>query len=269
MSGGQGAQAARPARGTARRDRLGGLGTAWVLVRTLAGGLFELVRGLLAFFGTRLATTVFLPGVLTLIGLRATIGRLYGLPVRHRGLMSVVGGEVEIGGDRRRHLGRASIRLLPPLFLVLVGAVMLAPFLLQLVTLGVAPVPAVSASPELLVGDDLGWPVVLSAVTNHGPVDLVRLWLGVACWFCAAPGYANVRAGRLELAQVMAKGQGGRAAARLLRWVTAPLELASRVLLVFDEALSWVGGNVLLASGGVTLLVLAIVERRIIELLFG
>jgi hypothetical protein len=269
MSGRQGAQAARPVRGAVPRERLGGLGTAWVLVRALAGGLFGLVRGLLGFFGTRLATTVFLPGVLTLIGLRAMIGRLHGLPVQHRGLLSVVGGEVEIGGDRRRHGGRASIRLLPHVFLVLIGAVMLAPFLLQLVTLGVAPVPAVSASPEMLLNDDLGWPVVLSAVTTHGPVDLVRLWVGVACWFCAAPGYANVRAGRLELGQVVAKGQRGRGAARLLRWATAPFELASRVLLVFDEALSWVGGNVLLASGGVTLLVLALAERRLIELLFG
>lgn len=54
---------------------------------------------------------------------------------------------------------------------------------------------------------------------------------------------------------MVARGQHGRGPARLLRWATAPLELASRVLLVFDEALSWVGGNLLLASGGVTLLV--------------
>jgi hypothetical protein len=269
VSGGQAASG--PTRRAARRRRLDGLATVWVVVRALAVGLFGLVRGLLALFGTRLATAVFLPGVLTLIGLRATIGRLHGLPVRHHGLMSVVGGEVEIGGDRRRHGGRASVRLLPHLFLVLAGAVMLAPSLLQLATLGVVPIPAVSASPELLLGDDadIGWPVLLSAVTTHGPVDLVRLWVGVACWFCAAPGYANVRAGRLELAQVVAKGQRGRGAARLLRWATAPLELASRVLLVFDEALAFVGGNLLIASGGVTLVVLVVVERRLIELLFG
>jgi len=254
---------------TPRSRGPGAAWTAWIVIRTLVIGLFGLVSGLLGFFGTRLATVVFLPGVLTLIGLRATIGRLCGLPVRHGGLMTTLGGEVEIGGDRRRHGGRASVRLLPHLLLVAIGAVMLTTYLLQLATLGVSPLPLASASPQVLLGEDVGEPVILSAVTTYGPVDLLRLWTGVACWFCAGPAYANVHAGRRELAQVVAKGRAGRGAARLLRWATAPLEWVSRVLAVFDEAVSWVGGNVLLASGGVTLLTLFVVERRLIELLFG
>jgi hypothetical protein len=254
---------------TPRSRGPGAAWTVWVVVRTLVVGLFGLIKGLLGFFGTRLATVAFLPGVLALIGLRATIGRLLGLPVHHGGLMATLGGEVEIAGDRRRHGGRASIRLLPHLLLVAIGAVMLTPYLLQLVTLGVSPLPVASASPQVLLGEDLGEPVILSAVTTYGPVDLLRLWTGVACWFCAAPAYDNVDAARRELAQVVAKGQPGRYAARLLRWATAPLAWASRVLAIFDEAVSWVGGNVLLASGGVTLLTLFIAERRLIELLFG
>jgi hypothetical protein len=49
--------------------------------------------------------------------------------------------------------------------------------------------------------------------------------------------------------------------------MTAPLQWVSRLLKVFDDAVLWFGGNVLIASGGVTLLVLFVAELRFIAFL--
>jgi hypothetical protein len=240
---------------------------SWQLAAPAGKGLFGLLKTLLQVTADILATLVFLPGVLTVVGLRGVIGLLHGLPVTHGNLLGSFGGELEIAGDRGRHWHRASILLLPPLLLVGIGAILLTSYLVQFVVLGVSPLPAVTGSPQLLVSEDLGWPVALSALTTYGPLDLVRLWTGLACWFCAAPGYANVKAGRQELAQVVTKRQRGAGPACVVAWITAPLQWASRLLKVFDDAVTWFGGNVLIASGGITLLVLLIAERRLIEFL--
>jgi hypothetical protein len=260
-----GAVAAR--QGEPRRRLVRVTKRSWQLAAPAGKGLFQLVGMLLQAASNRLATLVFLPGVLTLVGLRGVIGLLHGLPVTHGDLLGSFCGDLEIAGDRRRHWQRASILLVPHLLLVGIGAILLTSYLVQFVVLGVSPLPAVTASPQLLVSKDLGWPVALSALTTYGPLDLVRLWTGLACWFCAAPGYTNVKVGRQELAQVVTKRQRGAGPARVVAWVTAPLQWASRLLKVFDDAVTWFGGNVLIASGGVTLLVLLIAERRLIEFL--
>jgi hypothetical protein len=240
---------------------------SWQLATPAGKGLFELLKTLLQTTSDSLATLVFLPGVLTLVGLRGVIGLLQGLPVTHGNLLGSFGGELEIAGDRRRHWQRASILLLPHLLLVGIGAVLLTSYLVQFAVLGVSPLPAVTASPQLLVSKNLGWPVTVSALTTYGPLDLVRLWTGLACWFCAAPGYVNVKAGRQELAQVVSKRRRGAGLARVVAWMTAPLQWVSRLLKVFDDAVLWFGGNVLIASGGVTLLVLFVAELRFIAFL--
>jgi len=240
---------------------------AWQLAVPAGKGVFGLIRALLQVTSDTLATLVFLPGVLTLVGLRGVIGRLHGLPVTHGNLLASFCGELEIAGDRRRHWQRASILLLPHLLLAGIGAILLTSYLVQFAVLGVSPLPAVTASPQLLVSKDLGWPVALSALTTYGPLDLVRLWTGLACWFCAAPGHANVKAGRQELVQVAAEPQRGAGLARAAAWLTAPLQWASRLLKVLDDAVIWFGGNVLIASGGITLIVLLVTELRFVEFL--
>jgi hypothetical protein len=260
---------AAPERRTRTRAILSLARMAWDVARPLGKVPFGLVRGWLGFASDRIATLVFLPGVLALIGLRAVIGRLHGIPVAHGNLLTAFRGEMEIAGDRRMHWQRASIRLLPHLLLVAIGAVLLTTYMVQLVALGVSPLPAVTASPEVLVSKDLGWPVAQSALATYGPLDLLRLWTGLACWFCAAPGYANIKAGRQELAQAVAKHQRAAGLARAVGWATAPLQWVSRVLGVLDEAVNWLGANVLIASGGITLLILLIIERRIIAFLLS
>jgi hypothetical protein len=139
----------------------------------------------------------------------------------------------------------------------------------QFVALGISPLPVVTASPEVLASRDLGWPIAHSALLVSGPLDLVRVWTGLACWFCAAPGYANVKAARQELAQAVAQQPRAAGVARVGGWITAPFAWAAAVLGVPDEAATWIGGNVLIASGGITLLGLLVIERRIIALLLA
>jgi hypothetical protein len=240
----------------------------WDIAWTGLKGVGGAVRSLLLIASTQAAMAVFLPGLLAIIGLRGLLAQLYGLRVLHRNMQTVFGGELEIGGDRRLHGERASILLFPNLVLVLFGVVLLTPFLVRFVVLGVSPLPAVTASPEILVSRDLGAPEIISAIVANEPLDLLRFWTGIACWYCAAPGYRNVRTGRQELAQVVTKGQRHAGAASILRWATAPVELVARILGVFDDAFTWLGANVLIASGGFTLFALLIIERRVIELIF-
>jgi cytochrome c biogenesis protein CcdA len=98
-------------------------------------------------------------------------------------------------------------------------------------------------------------------------LDLVRLWTGLACWFCAAPGYDSVKTARQELTQAVTHQRRAAGLARVGGWIMAPFAWAARALYVFDNAVTWIGGNVLIASGGITLLALFVIERRIIMLL--
>lgn len=220
------------------------------------------IREFVVITSTVLATLIFLPGVATRTGLRTMVARWKTLAIEHRAFYRSFGGDFTVT-PAPSGWTKVSLELIPMLGLFFIGALTLLPIIVRLEVLGVSFSPQLTRDPSLLLRDDLGKSVVLELITWHGGWDLLRLWVGVSCWFCLAPRYTDIKAVRTTLSRCRP-----RVFARALRASLWPVAAITRLFSIFDEATMWLGRNVLIAGGGLTALLLFGLERRLIAFLY-
>jgi hypothetical protein len=226
-----------------RGARMVGTALRWTLL-----GL----RGLLAYFSNVTATVAFLPGVLLRGGARVLVGRFQDVTVRHDLFIATAGQRYAILGDHVPPRAWLLVHTLPPLVLLAVGALNLLQPLLALELLGVVPLPALMASPELVIaqgggGEDTGVAVLLE-LASADPSSF-RLWLGLSCWVCAMPQHHEVATARTAL-------RNGGTTSRLLAAGLAPVQALSRLYRAIEDVTLWLGLNALLTTGVLTALML-------------
>lgn len=210
-------------------------------------------------------TAIVLAGVLVIIGLREVLARLTHVNFGRPGFFSVFD-PVPIP-PRAPRWGRVSVRLLPHLLALVIGTMLLLPYLVAFEVLGVAPIPAVNQDPALLFRDGSGPTVITNLLATYGTLDLLRLWGGFAFWYCSPPIYLDVRRSREDLKAVAMENRNWRRSARILSGVLWLPERLLRALTVFDGAMVWMGGNALIATGGFCVLGTFVLIRSLLDVL--
>jgi hypothetical protein len=147
----------------------------------------SLRRGALAVLeasSVTLATVVFLPGVLVRIGCQVLTSAISGMRIAHHGFVTELGGEVE-------HLSgpRAWSRLLIGTMAgpMLIGALLLMPFIVRTALLDVRPFASVASDPGLVLGRDTSLTPFFETFYRFGWADSLRLWFGISCFYCCIP----------------------------------------------------------------------------------
>jgi hypothetical protein len=228
---------------------------AWV--RRFSGWGFTAIRQVLLFGSTSAATALFMPGIALRIGCRVVIARLAGVSVRHGSFINHFGGQMEIEGNMSPWK-RVTLYLLPSLMLGVMGGLALLPVLMRNELLGVPIFGTVGADPSVVANNELPERALPALFAVHGDLDLLRIWVALGCFYCAALPAA-------EMGEVMSALNRARRRPRLAQAVRTgikPFYVASRALGAVDEAALWLGFNVLIGSGGVAIFIWLIISRN-------
>jgi hypothetical protein len=228
--------------------------------KSRAPRLVRFWRSLLIWLSTPAVRFAFIPGVVAAIAIRTVLAQLLGHTVRHERFATHVGGETQLSGDLAGWPATA-FGLLPPLLLATLGALLLLPTLVNLELLGISPLPVGTSDPTVFAGTQLGATVVPSAVATLSAGALLACWAAIACFYCAAPDYAVLSLVRTQLKDV----DRARTAARVLRAALIPITVLARLLSLLDQVALWFGLNVLIASGGMTIFGILILEAWIVR----
>ncbi|GIF63956.1 hypothetical protein Ais01nite_19910 [Asanoa ishikariensis] len=216
------------------------------------------LRGLLRFANQQVTLLAFLPGVIALVGVRAFTARAAQVPYTVR--LNRWPGDVTLPEDfnpaTRGAWRMTAVRLFPSVVLLVLGTLLLAPFLIRQAALSTAILPALSHNPGVAIREGGPGRIALNAFLTYGLIDLVKIWCGIAFWFCAAPKYEQVAESRTELKD--AARSGSKLLAGTVRVALAPLQGILWLFKPIDEVALWLGANVLVASGGVTVAVCGI-----------
>ena len=230
-----------------------------VTVGLAAGVAVGLYRSALRTGGL-LTILVFLPGVVALVGLRVYTAALVRMPYQAR--LRRWPGEVHLypqdGEGRTAAWRRMAVRPLPHALLLVLGTIVMTPYLVQFALLSTVPIPILAHNPETITSADIISTVLANVLSIYGPGDLLRLWVGVSMWFWAAPAYDLVRDSREDLAE--AGVGGGRLLRGTVRTALLPAQIFLRILKPIDDAAVWFGANVVLATGGISLVLLFLAE---------
>jgi hypothetical protein len=226
----------------------------------IAAGLAVVLRRNAERTGGLITVAVFFPGMVALVGLRVYVARLVGLPYRVR--FRRWPGEVELypEDDEGPTAGwrRIAVRLVPHTLVLVLGTIIMTPYLVQFALLSTVPIPVLAHDPQTITSGSLISTVFINAVSIYGPGDMLRLWTGISMWFWAAPAYELVRASRDDLAQ--SDLAGPRLIRRLVRGLLLAPQLFLRALKPVDEAAILLGSNVIVATAGVSLVLIFIAE---------
>jgi hypothetical protein len=243
---------------------------AWILTALVLviARLFARLRFWVLFLAATAAVVAFLPGAIGLLGFRAWIARTVRSPYRIRLRRPFAfhddGSGSELAATPWR---RTAMRLLPHLFLLLIGFLLVTPYMIQFVGLHVSPVPGLSRNPEYLLSAgllSLGFNIFIA----FGAWDFIRLWAGLSCWFWAVPPYMALRDVRWDLRNAVVRSGVSRWTARAARVLLAPLAAILRPLGVVDELAKWAGAGVMIATSGFFLVVLVIIESLVLSLMW-
>jgi len=232
-------------------------------LRLVLAPFLYLVSGLSAFLtavSTMTATLVFLPGILCLIGARALVANLCGVSVRDEEFMTILGSRTRIRGHATRWR-RVAVLLGPYGACLLLGALLLTPYLVRVQVLGVPLLPVVGSNPRAVAGKEGEGVLFANLLFTYDGWDIARIWTGVACWFCCAPPYETMKEVRTTLRLIAHSHTKRRWVAAALARVSTPLVAATRVFSVFDAALVWLGGNAFIASGAISFIALLAAEH--------
>jgi hypothetical protein len=216
------------------------------------------------------------PGLVTRLGTRVLLAKLLRVRIVHSEFPTEPGGAYRVL-DRTTPWRRILLELGPAAVALVVGAVNLLPTLITSRTTGVSPLPSLSRDPAAFVGVDPGFGVLAEAVVWRGTAGFLQLWIGMAAWYCALPSPKQIRTarrallgrGRPTLSDAQIAGARPRAVAVSLAAALLPLYVVSRLLDVVDRVGLWLGFNVYLASGGVTLLGLCVVAASGVDRLLA
>jgi hypothetical protein len=230
----------------------------------------------LAVNSTRLVTLLAFPGLITRLGTRVLLAKLLRVRIVHSEFPTEPGGAYRVL-DRTTPWRRVLLELGPAAIALVVGAVNLLPIIITSRTTGVSPLPSLSRDPAAFVGADPGVSVLAEAIVWRGPAGFLQLWVGMAAWYCALPSPKQLRTARRVLVghgqrtpsdPEMASARP-RALAVLLAGALLPLYVVSWLLDMVDRVGLWLGFNVYLASGGVTLLGLSVVAASGVDRLIS
>jgi hypothetical protein len=230
----------------------------------------------LAVNSTRLVSLLAFPGLVTRLGTRVLLAKLLGVRIVHSEFSTEPGGAYRVL-DRAPPWRRVLLELGPATVALVVGAVNLLPILITSRTTGVSPLPSLTRDPAAFVSHDPGFGVFAEAIVWRGAIGLLQLWIGMAAWYCALPSPTQLRTARRQLtgrdrrAQVDAHAAPARPRWLALSLATAllPLYVVAKLLDMVDRVGLWLGFNVYLASGGVTLLGLTAVATGAVDRLFS
>ena len=215
------------------------------------------VRDVLIKTTTWIINALLLPGIVALYGLRLIVADMVHTKVETMAIFSKVGGEPALPAGAGRW-ARVAVLLVPHVLLFIIGTLLLAPLFVRFAALGVQPLPQLHAEPQAMLSGDAGWRILGDIFVSNSTLTFLKLWTGLACWYVSAPGYKLVADSRRLLQEISRENKNGRRAAHRLRQALAPVAFGLRVLAIFDEAMLWLGGNMLLATGGVTVLILSL-----------
>lgn len=222
--------------------------------------LVRLWHSLLIGLSTPVVTFVFIPGVVAVIALRTVLAQLLGHTIRHERFATHVGGEIQLSRNLTGWSATA-FGLLPPLLLAMLGALLFLPTLVNLELLGISPLPAGTSDPTVFGSARLGATVIPSAIATLSPGALLACWAAGACFYCAAPDYAVLSLVRTELNGV----DRAQTVARVLRVALMPVMIIAKLLSLLDQIALWFGLNVLIASGGVTIFGMLLLETWVLR----
>jgi hypothetical protein len=178
----------------------------------------------------RIATLVFLPGVVLRLGLHRVLAGPLGLEVAHSSFGFSLGGELEVAGSPRSARRLIGITALASWG---VGTICALPMVVRIQAFDVAPFPRFSRADEALSSHDLTTSSLASDIwAHHGTRNLVTAWVAVGAIFMTARA--------LQDYSVNAASDGGR------RTVLGTL---AATLASIDAVLGWLGANVFICSG--------------------
>jgi hypothetical protein len=184
------------------------------------------------------ATGVFLPGVLVRMAFQELVCRVTGMELERSEFISDMGGKLDHTAGPPAWIALMAATFLGP---ATVGTALLLPFAVRFNLLDVRPLVTVSSS--LVVSHSTSTIPFLDASLRLGTVQMLRLWFGVSCFYCAVPS-------KEILDGVRATDQR-----RWLptRFVLAPVVTVFRALCGLDAMLAFVFAGAYLASGLITL----------------
>ncbi len=141
-------------------------------------------RAVLEASSVTLATVIFLPGVLVRIGCQILISAISGMRIAHHDFVTDLGGEVKYL-DGTRAWSRLLIGTMAGPMLI--GAVLLMPFIVRTALLDMRPFASVASDPGLVLGRDTSLTPFFETFYRFGWADSLRLWFGISCFYCCIP----------------------------------------------------------------------------------
>jgi hypothetical protein len=191
---------------------------------------------------------VFLPGVLVRIGCQVLTSAISGMRIAHREFVTDLGGEVELEPVPDPPASAWSRLLIGTMAgPMLIGALLLMPFIVRTALLDVRPFASVASDPGLVLGRDTSLTPFFETLDRFGWADSLRLWFGISCFYCCIPS-------RMILSKA-AKENSLRGRWSPLRVAFGSLIGLVHALRALDALLTFGFAGTYLASGLVVLLV--------------
>jgi hypothetical protein len=201
------------------------------------------IRSVIQASSVVLATALFLPGMLIRSAFQMLAARLSGASIEQHGFITELGGEVEFVEGNARWTPLLVAAVVGPL---LIGSALLLPVIVPSAVLDVRPFAAISRDPSLVISHDTSLLPLLDLHDRFGTAGFLRLWFGVACFYCAVPPRSVLDGALAE--------QRRRRAWSPVRIALGPVLLAYRLLAALDTLLTFGFAGTYLASGLLILL---------------
>ena len=141
------------------------------------------------------ASTLFLPGMLVRVASQLLAGALAGVGVSHRQMLTELGGEVELQGDKEAWTQIFCATVLGPL---LIGSILLFPMVVRSALLDVRPFASIAVDPGTIAGQKTPIAPFYEALSRFGAIEFLRLWFGVSCFYCCVPSSGILDGARKE-----------------------------------------------------------------------
>lgn len=207
------------------------------------------------------------PALFTIIGTRRLIGILARKNIWTRRNLQTLGGE-PVMPDHMGYWLRIWVLLAPFILLGTLGSIMTLPIVLRL-AVGVMPTQDMLVTPFSLFGDSLQNNIFIYGLRQNSPTEFLTNWFGLTFLYLSLPPHHQIHDARLSLHWLASHRVRTRQLAAVMHQMTAPIEFLSDKLGRFDSWMSWLGGNILLASGGIIVMGFFIITFKLAKLILG